>query len=202
MHSYAALALAGLAIASHAIAQEVNAGAPLKRDDRALRLVIQALKPVYKLGEPIDLRVTIENTGKDTIFVGQIIQRMDWQFSIQMGLFDEQGNRSTELHWFHPFMQDYDPSEPFVNALVRSWLALPPGYSYGTIIQLHGSDFQFLKRPGRYRLEATYESYGMEEPLNYNRLAASPEDIKKLPYRSWRGKTSADPIVIIIEQKN
>jgi hypothetical protein len=165
-----------------------------------IKIMIQPIKPSYKTGESINLRVILENQGKATLFVGQTLRRVDWIYSVRITVSDEKGRFSPEMHLNHPFMLDYDSSQSFISALTASWIALPPGYMFGTTIRIDGTDFEFLKKPGRYMIEAEYVSYGMEEPLNYNRLAASPEDIKKLPYPSWRGQTKSEPTWINIVQ--
>src|SRR5712691_11274412 len=77
----------------------------------ALKVSITSGKETYRIAEPIDLRVTLENGGKMTIFVGQTIRRMDWICSIRIRVSDESGRPSPELHWNHPFMSDYDSSQ-------------------------------------------------------------------------------------------
>ncbi len=166
-----------------------------------LRVTLKSGKQTYELGQPVDLHVTLENRGKVTVFVGQSLGRVDWIYSAEVRVSDENGRVSPELHWMHPFMADYDPSQPFIDALTRWWVPLPPACNYGTVIQIDGTDFDFLKKPGRYKIEVTYISYGMEEPLNYNRLAASPEEIKKLPYGSWRGRAKSNSILVQLVRK-
>ena len=97
-------------------------------------------------------------------------------------------------------MKDYDPAESVLDAVTRSWVPLGPGYSYGSVITINKTEFQFLGKPGQYSVQATYTSLGMEGPLNYNRLAASPEEIKKLPFPSWKGTIKSEPVSITISE--
>ena len=181
--------------------QGMQRNRPAEQQNSDLKVILSSGKHTYRLGEAIDLRITLENRGKATVFVGQSLGRADWIYSVEVRVSDENGRVSPELHWMHPFMADYDPSQPFVDALTRWWVPLPPDYNYGTVIQIDGTDLDFLRKPGRYKIEVTYISYGMEEPLNYNRLAASPEEIKKLPYASWRGRAKSNSIWVLIVQK-
>ena len=128
MNQCTALAVAGFTIMYFSVLQDAGVHSTEKHADQSLKLVIRADKDNYNVGEPIELQVTLTNAGKNTIFIGQRIDRLDWLYSLQVHLLDEQGRSSPELHWSHPFMPNYDPSEPLVNALARDWMALPPGY--------------------------------------------------------------------------
>jgi hypothetical protein len=170
-----------------------------KKDVQALRVSVLPTKQVYKIGEPIELHLSLENVGNSTVFVGQQLRLGDWICSTNVQVTDSKGRVSPELHWSHPFMEDYDPAESILDAVTKSWVPLAPGYSYGSVIRIDGTEYQFLSKPGQYSVQVTYTSQGMDEPLNYNRLAASPEEIKKLPFPSWKGTIKSDPVSISIQ---
>jgi len=168
------------------------------KNEQAIRLSIFPIKQIYEVGESVELRVSLENIGNTTVFVGQHIRLGDWIYSTNIEVTDSGGRVSPERHWSHPFMPDYDPAESVLNAVTRSWVPLPPGYSYSSVIKVSGSDYEFLKKPGQYTVQASYTSLGMGAPLNYNRLAVSPEDVKKLPFPSWKETIKSDPVLITI----
>jgi hypothetical protein len=197
---YRDLALIALLIGSSALAgkpagstQEV-----LSKNEQTLRISILPTKQVYNVGELVELRLSLENVGKMTVFVGQYIRLGDWIYSTNIQVTDSSGRVSPERHWSHPYMTDYDPAETVLDAVTRFWLPLRAGYTYSAVIKISGTDYDFLKKPGRYTVRASYTSLGMGEPLNYNRLAASPEDLKKLPFPSWKGTIKSDPVSITI----
>lgn len=168
------------------------------KNEPAIRISVLPTKQVYSVGEPVELRLSLENIGETTVFVGQQLRRGDWICSTNIQITDAIGRVSPELHWSHPFMTDYDPAESVLDAVTRSWVPLPPGYSFSSVIKIGETDYEFLKKPGQYAVQASYTSLGMGAPLNYNRLAASPDDINKLPFPSWKGTVKSDPVSVTI----
>jgi hypothetical protein len=159
---------------------------------------LSVAKKTFKLGEPIELRVEISNQSNDVLFVGREIALKDpWIYSLWLSVFDAKGQGSKQLvGWGEPFPVGLE--ESFVDALVKGWIPLPPKYFYGTTVRLDEAGFYFLRKPGHYRIAGGYYSRGMDAPLHYNRLSLSPEEIEKLPYKSWKGEVEANSIWIEI----
>jgi hypothetical protein len=159
-----------------------------------LTVRLSVAKTKFSVGEPIYVTVKITNVGKQDIFVGRRIPiNTDWIYSLVLSLQDQKGNASTML-WRARDPVPPDPEESLASALAKAWVALPPGYSYSTAIEIDSETFAFLKKPGRYRLSGTYQSMGMDAPLYYNALLNRPEEMKKLPYRSWEGEVDTNSV--------
>lgn len=164
-----------------------------------LSVTLSTPQRTYAVDEPIDLRVEIKNVGKEPFFIGQDIPTYnDWIYNLRLDIRNEKGEYSPVFSSNGPFVLPFDPKESVAHALSSRWTPLPPGYFYGTTIRISGSIFSFLQRPGKYVLSGAYKSSGMELPVQFNRLAASPEEIKRLPYRSWKGEAKTNSISIEI----
>lgn len=164
-----------------------------------LAVTLSIAKETFKIDETIEVRVEIYNKGKVPLFIGnEIPDYLDWIYDLRLILANERGEFSPVLTSAGPFILPFDPKESIAQALSADWMALRPGYFFGRTIRIDGSIFSFLKQPGRYRLMGIYKSDGMESPVQFNRLAASPKEIASLPYKSWKGEVKTNSIWITI----
>ncbi len=170
----------------------------------ALTVRLVPLKEVYKLAEPVQFRVEIENLGSTPIYVGNEIPTHDWLYHLDLIVTDTDGKISNKLHFFHPQMPDVIPQESDISALTKRWLLLRPGYFYGTIVQITPEFFEFLKKPGEYWIQGIYSCEGIDANFSYNQLARSPTFVEQLPYRSWKGRvrTNAAKVRIVSDEAN
>lgn len=180
----------------------VTVGQDANCESNSLRLRLSIAKQKYGVGEPILVKVELSNDGREPIFVGsQIPVNETWIYRLTLGIDDEDGNSSPGL-WGGRFVAPPDPKDSFASALAKAWIALPAGYSYGTTIEIDSDMFEFLKKPGRYRLRAKYVSLGMDVPLYYNAVAKKPEEMAKLPFAGWKGETEGNSLWIEIGPPN
>ena len=153
----------------------------------------------FSVGEPIPLRVEIENRGQASIFVGREIELITgWINFLELEVVDLRGNKSPSVTLAPPLVPPPDPNQSFADALARWWIALPPGYSYGTILSIDGEMYRFLQKPGTYQIRGTYYSQGMLAPVYYNPLRFQPEEVAKLSFSSWTGDTETNSLTVEI----
>jgi len=163
----------------------------------ALTVRLVSLKEVYKLGDPVQLRIEIENVGPTPIYVGNEIPTHDWLYHLDLNVTDTDGKVSNKLHFFHPQMPDV-PQESDIIALTKRWLVLQPGYFYGTIVQINPEFFESMRKPGEYWIQGIYSCEGIEANVSYNQLARSPAFVEQLPYRSWKGRVQTNAVKVRI----
>ena len=162
-----------------------------------LNLRVKVEKRVFKLNQPIDVLVEIENVGKETLFIRkELLPTPASIASLQLTVSNEKGAVSPGVVMtVHPG-RPADIKEDFHLSVAKNWLALAPGYLYGVHETLSQYTHKFLSKPGHYRIAAFYRSLGMEANVFYNRLALEPEKIGKLPYWSFKGDLTSNTISI------
>jgi hypothetical protein len=164
-----------------------------------LFVTLSTAKETFKIDETIEVRVEIRNQGKDPLFIGnEIPDYLDWIYDLRLTLTNERGDISPILTSAGPLVLPFNRKESIAHAVSANWITLLPGYFFGRTIPIDGSIFSFLRRPGRYSLMGIYKSDGMESPVQFNRLAASPKEIASLPYRSWKGEVKTNSTLITI----
>lgn len=185
----------------------VNASAQSRRIGQSSELPPISVKislpnKTFEVGEKISVRVEISNIGTTDLFLGRRFPQIEqWIYALNLRVRDASGIYLQQSVALPPFMKQVDKSEHFCNALVKDWLALPPGYFFGTTITLDPKVYDGLSKPGRYEVQALYTSMGMEADLYYNRLSLEPDSIKDLPFHSWRGTSSSNSAVFSIVAK-
>ena len=188
------LALVTLLVVVAASGESQSLGQANKEAPTAkLQVILATDKQVYKLGEPIHVRVEISNAGEKDIFVGKEITRMaGWVTYLELILEDMDGNTSPYI-FVHGLRVPLDLTEGLASILAKTWIPLAPGYFYATKIELSPESFQFLRKPGRYRLRGIYYSVGVDL-----RCSTLKEEIEKLPYAFWKGEIGTNSIWIEI----
>ena len=163
-----------------------------------LSIRLSLSKNTFRLGESIRVKVEISNDGKSTLFVARNIELDPGAIGfLELLVTDAKGNVSPR-DVSTPVRKAADPGESTARAVSKAWVALSPAYSYGTTLRIEPDSYEFLRKPGRYRLQATYFSLGMAAPVYYNSLADKLEEIEKLPFGSWKGKTESNSVWIEI----
>jgi hypothetical protein len=168
-----------------------------RNDGKHIQVRISLPKQDFGVGETIPLGVEIWNVGEDTLFIPRKITRMGGSMSrLDLEVQDSAGRYSPGMYGHR------DPVPPgkqsLVKAVAQDWVALAPGYFYGTVSEIYVEDFEFLQKPGTYHMQGTYLSHGMDAPLYYNPLAYRAEEVGTLPYRYWKGEIRTNSLEITI----
>jgi hypothetical protein len=161
-----------------------------------ISIKIQSMKETFEKGEPITVRVELRNQSRRDLYVGRKLDgSSDGPTYITFKVWDSRGKPSPGLKSATDcFMKPDTDSLPV--AVMKEWIALPPGSSY--IAEVRVENFDFLKKPGRYRISATYESDGIKEQYWTKCIKATSEEIKALPFEAWEGKVESNCIWIAI----
>lgn len=191
------LALITITFATNFSNRSFSSGQSRTRGDETITVRLSVEKSRFHVGEAVPLRVELINTGKKRIFIGQEMPQIeDWIYSVHITVKDDAGRVSPQLVLGPPFVLPSDPKEDFSTAVIKKWTVLPPGYSYGSTLTIDGQSHSFLMKPGRYEIQATYVSMGMDSRMYYNRLSQSPEELARLPFKSWKGRVNSNCISI------
>jgi hypothetical protein len=173
------VALTATGIASSSGKQQVRAS----EERPEVRLTLSVPRNSFKLGEPIPVRLEIANEGQSDFLVGRALRLgvyTDPSY-IWIGVTDTAGKASPVTG-----ISLYSITETDAGW----WIALAPKHFYGTEFNLDRGTHEFLKIPGRYRLEATYVSSG-------GATAAIPsENIESR--KVWHGKIASNTVSVEI----
>ena len=151
-------------------------------------------KRIFSVAEPIAIKIRIENVGDKPVLIANfvsIIRNMDSH--IEFGLRDTHGRMSPSLEANADNFSSSAAANP-ANALLGSWLLLKPGYSLAVDVTLGKDLFEFLGKPGKYRLSATYSSNGLLYPPVYRAIGLTDEEVQSVPFQSWKGKISTNTL--------
>jgi hypothetical protein len=115
-------------------------------------------KATIRLGERLKLRVELWNVGSKDVIVAQDIDRTfgnsELRLLLEAGSLREAGSG---------FVADGipDPNPDFEKTFVTNWLTLNRGHFYGTYVYMDPIDYPHLRKPGRYKVRAEYDSRGI-----------------------------------------
>lgn len=189
-----------LLVSLTAISASVAGEQPQSKQDQKAEIAVSlaVTRNSFVVGETIEVRVEIRNAGDKSIFVGrELYLNTDWIHSLELFMEDKNGNQSVRMRRGRdPFPPD--PEQSIATSLAKGWIALSPGHFYGTTVRIYPQSFEFLQKPGRYRLYGKYVSHGVDAPFYYNRLAYKVEAVSQLPYRFWKGEININSVWIEI----
>jgi hypothetical protein len=147
-----------------------------------------------------EIQAELKNEGTQTVLVCRELRAgfgsdepCDWEFSIR----DASGRGLPGVRWAGDRV--VTSRDDFATALAKHWIALAPGYSYSTLVDVAIGFSQQPPPPGRYEITGVLTSYGLDGPSIYNDLATYPHDIEKLPYPGWKGTIGSNKIWIMID---
>ena len=165
-------------------------------DGIAVRLSLG--KQRFALGERLQVRVEVQNQRSETLIVSNVITEVDDRVGyVQFDLTDAKGHRQSPQLRVSELLGPVQ-KEPDWRLLLGRWLVLYPQDSFTSQLDLDGETFPFLKRPGRYKLSATYSSAGLSYGVNYRSLGLKEQDVASLRFRSWSGKVRSNSVWITI----
>jgi hypothetical protein len=166
-----------------------------QKQQSELEVRISPLKNVVVSGETLQLRVEMWNVGSDDLFICSDFNLITAQFCTLTLSFEPRGKGPRALSAADVGFPN-ENRKSFVDALVRNWISIPPGHYYGAIVELNPTSYPELSEVGGYRLQGRYISGGLLTPRNYNDLQAYPNEVARLPGKSWHGKVDTNSAVV------
>jgi hypothetical protein len=146
-------------------------------NEASLLLTIRILTPVVRSGTPVELHIDIENDGGDDVAVARYFDCISNGPSCLLLTIEDESGEKHESEQFHRW------GSP--DALLYWWTLVTPLHSYGVHEKLENmpgmATYDFLKRPGRYKVFATYTSKGGYMP-------PAREDLHIPTLKVWEGK--------------
>ncbi len=167
-------------------------------NEPSISVRLSLTKKLFKVGERIPLKVEITNNGTGDVFVGRELLQIDNAiYHLKLSVESSQG-RTPENFSGAVDSFSVGPRDGFSTALAKSWIALPPGYFYGTILFVDEQFADFLTKPGKYTVRGTYSSSGMRADVYFNDLLAYPEELERIPFPSWKGDIKTNSVSLEI----
>lgn len=200
----AILTIALLPVLTFSSAQSLSRKSPSSEtpEDRTTTdLSLRFIEPAHAFASDaaLELEVELKNNGAQTVLVcrdlnvGAVNSRpCAWEFSVRYP-----PGREPHEGCAYAVDRGFGPKDDFATVLIKDWVALSPGYSYHTHIDL-GLAFCHRPRPGRYQITGLLTSYGLDDQSINNGLLTYPDEIKKLPYPGWKGAISSNKLWITI----
>jgi hypothetical protein len=117
-----------------------------------LRLSVIVLTPTVKQGEPVKVRIELKNDGCSDVAVARwLICIANSPSCLSFEFEDESGIK----RW-----GETSHSFPSVGPTDDYWTQIAPSHYCGVEDRLEGLPYEFLKKPGRYKVTARYVSHG------------------------------------------
>jgi hypothetical protein len=197
-----ALFLAGILVMYCSDGNGVRAGSREKKANQQsqIRLVIVTSKQLYKVGEPIEISVLLENITSDQgYYVGRVIYEGDLNTPLHYVEFALSDNRGKPLRIFdgasvpNP-IDTYGPDRKPISQkpaniaelTPREYIQLGPGSVYGFRTRLYKPG----STPGRYKLSASYHEVEALE-----RTAA---ELRILPIAIWTEPLTSNTVELVV----
>lgn len=163
-----------------------------------IHINISTSKKQFKLREPVFLKLQIENIGRVPVLIGNralINTRQDTTTTpyLDLELWDEHG-RSSPGSTLIADSFGIPTKAPAIHSLLGGWLVLEPKSSYTVKLTIDRADFEFLGRPGKFRLSGKYHAPDVFDPATSRQLGLTEEDLKAIPAKCWSGRLKFQPI--------
>jgi hypothetical protein len=151
----------------------------------------------FRAGDVIHVQLRVSNKGDEPILVANAVSMARGGVSrIELKLTDVRGKVSPSLE----MIADYAPvtlsDNNAASKLLGSFVLLRPRTSLLFDFTIDKDVFEFLGKPGNYKLSATYASNGIS--YGHDVLGLSEAVLKALPYPSWSGKMSTNEVFLNI----
>jgi hypothetical protein len=159
-----------------------------------ISIKIEATQRVHVSGGNLAIRVELTNLGNRDLLIGRNLTGVGSNpADITFQVFNSAERPMPGQRAALDCVMQRNPDSLAI-AVMKRWIALPPGSSYVAIVDFRPSPP--LEVPGRYRIMAAYESGGIKEQYWSDCLKATPEEIAKLPFPAWEGKVESNSIWI------
>lgn len=160
-----------------------------------LKVNLSVPKAIYKVGETIPITYSIESVTRDSrewLYVDPTILDVESVAGFRIEIYDERGNLTRRIG-LEALFTGYDPSLDIVAHVQKHWLLLWPGHFYGRRGEVSPDRYEALKKPGRYKIVATYYDTTLDWLTDEQRKA-----LKRLDHPLWSGEVSSDPVWVEI----
>jgi hypothetical protein len=155
------------------------------------------LRPL-KIGQSVPLEFVIRNSSSKDVLINRYFSEVSGAHGVLgIEVYDEQGRRSPQVDFVASKSGgNLSAEKPTEWDYLRWWILLSPGYSYGRRIEIDQSQVEFLRKPGRYRINATLNLVGTYPPGIANDLTS--ENATKAPFEIWSGRLRTNEVWITI----
>ncbi len=152
-----------------------------------IELRVQPSRRSLKVGDALSLSIELRNRGPESLLVPRRIRSSTgFPSDLEIWFEDAKGGAlptaGSAADSFGP------PTDDFHGYVLREWILLAPGYSYGTTIDVGFEFGHSIRRPGRYCAKVRYEASAMDTQNHNNPIRASKDQIEKLPFPAWKGE--------------
>ena len=167
-----------------------------------IKVHIALSRQTFHLGEPLDLRLEISNIGQEPLLIANSVSLFG----------NDDAFLEIELHGksrlLSPHMGvavDCFPTpeknpKPASEIVLTSFLVLRSGTSYAQRLPLydHLAALKYGLKPGSYTLKTYYSSRGLHSRSMCGTQGLTEDDVRSLPFKTWRGKVSTNEISFTI----
>lgn len=171
---------------------------PEQQATDVLRLTVSSNSLTYAVGSTIDLSVELKNIGRQKIFIGANFWTGGSASHVTIAVNPLDGH---DLGKGWSGSVDGVPLHAWDNlgkALLEWGFLLPGGYAYSTKALLpYGPGLA----PGRYTVQASYISEGVDADTHLNPLLEKPKELAALMPFSWKGVVKSNTITIEIKNR-
>ena len=137
----------------------------------------------FTAGEVIYVQLRVSNKGDEPILVANTVSMANGGVSrIELKLTDVRGKASPGMEMIADYAPVTPSDENAASKLLGSFVLLRPATSLLVDFPIDKSLFEFLAKPGEYKLSATYASKGIS--YGHDDLGLSDVVLKALPYPS------------------
>jgi hypothetical protein len=144
----------------------------------------------YEQGHRIPVNVQLTNVGSHAVFVGRDLWIKPSPSRVTIIVTPTDGHT---MSGEAGAADGLAPSDDLATEMLKLWVLLSPGYSYGTMTALR-SDLSI----GTYKVRALFSSEGVDFDSLYNPLAHHPEEMAKFHAESWKGDIGSNELRIRI----
>ena len=187
------------------LAPPVPQESSVSADRTQIRISVTTTKKKYFLGEPVIVSLEITNVGKAPVLISNslsvnVTQDVSTAAHLDLEIRDARGQSSPAMDLIADSF-GIPSTAPPIKTLLGGWLVLRPKSSYKTATTIDREFFEFLGKPGKYRLLGAYVSPDLFALSTYHQLGLTDEDVKAIPAHCWSGRLKFRPVTFEIAAK-
>ena len=199
------VALCANGFGERSLASPVPQESSVSADRMQIRISVTTTKKKYSVGEPIIVKLEITNIGKVPVLIGNdsptnVQQDVSTGAHLDLEIQDAQGQSSPAIGLIADSFGIPSKTPP-ITTLLGGWLLLRPRSSYKTSTTIDRQFFEFLGKPGIYRLSGAYVAPDLFAPSTSQQLGLTERDLKAIPAPGWSGRLKFRPVTFEIVKK-